>query len=762
MKLCSKFLVRITSVVLVVLMLFSLLAASMVVSGATDTGNVVKVQRTYDVAVVYDNSGSMYNGDMWCQAKYSMEIFASMLDYQNGDKLTIYPMWPVTTDPKATTDGTLDPIVIDSKDDLNLIHNMYTTDYGKTPFVAVTEAYNGLKNSTADEKWLLILTDGEFTENNRNEKKSDSGALKKALFGEALKEKLLELASEDIKVQFLYLEPKNEKDPKKFEFDSAVELGLYFYHAKADDIRERLIEACNDIFQRAELKGALNGDQLTLDMSMNSLIVFVQGNDAEIKSLTDEEGNPVEVRLNSGQRTWSDRHAALSADRLKNVEYDKTLAGQVVTFGACEKGTYTLSMTGVDSKNVQIFYEPNVNIKVVMTDKDGNVMDSSSGAIGAGEYTVTSSIIDSVTGEDVTDNPLLGKVSLKTYVQNGENGEVKEYDNGAKVTLTPDEQTNIYVEGKYLEDYTISTKDHPELFPLNWNVAELPKLKVSAKVMQNQAWYMPQKHDSWQPIKVTVTNNGEKLSATELESLVLTPEFSKDISYRIEPLPDESAFYIHIAQDKSGNYVEPSTGLYTVKTKVTITDENGFTNVGSDTEMFEIQKYAKIWRWLIWIVIIALILLLFFLFMSQKVLPKRIDKDTADFETMSAGNLGPNYVGVDYKRKSRSLKVSTIGAVDFDEKCTATFKLQPVDNRFKSSKQRRIKIVGINTNCRAVSINHTEYVKNDKNVWVKSTMVDLANPPAIAHETFCPEIELVRGSDSSTDATLTCKVKNIK
>ena len=53
-------------------------------------------------------------------------------------------------------------------------------------------------------------------------------------------------------------------------------------------------------------------------------------------------------------------------------------------------------------------------------------------------------------------------------------------------------------------------------------------------------------------------------------------------------------------------------------------------------------------------------------------------------------------------------------------------------------------------------------MKNDKNVWVKSTMVDLANPPVIAHETFCPEIELVRGSDSSTDATLTCKVKNIK
>lgn len=760
MVLHRKRLIRLTAVVLTFLMITSLFVMSTLSTAASD--NVQKVDHTYDIAVVYDNSGSMYKGDMWCQAKYSMEIFASMLDYSDGDKLTIYPMWPVTTDATSTENGSLDPITITSQADIKKIHNMYTTDYGKTPYVAVTEAYQGLKNSSADEKWLLILTDGEFTEYNRGEKKSDKDALKKPLFGEALKAKLLELADENIKVQFMYLEPQSEKDPNKFKFDAAIENGLYFYHATSEELRATLIQACNDIFQRAELKDALNGDKLNLDISMNSIIVFAQGSDAEIDCLTGEDGN-VEEKLDSGQITSSDRAAALSEDRMKNLKYNDSLAGQVVTFGACKKGEYTLSYSGVDSaSDIQIFYEPNVNIKVVMTDEDGNEMDSSSGAIAAGEYTVTSTLIDGDNGEDVTNSPLLGNVTLTTYVKNGDETEFKEYKNGAKIKLSEDASTNIYVEGTYLEDYTISTKDNPELFPLDWKVATLPKLKVKAKVLQPQAWYMPQKHDTWEPVEITITNNDQPLSAETFENLELKLEFSKDIKYRIEPVPEKSAFNVYLGEDENMGYVEPSTGMYTLKAKVTILDDNGFTNTGSDSTMFEIQKYAKFWRWLIWLVILAVLIILFLIFMNQKVLPKRIDKDSADFETMSAGNLGPNYVGVEYRRKSRTLKVATIGAVDFDEKCVATFKLVPVDNRFKKSRQRRIKIVGINSNCRAVSINHTEYVKNDKNVWVKSVMVDSPNPQPIAHETFCPEIELIRGEESSTDAILTCKVKNIK
>ena len=48
------------------------------------------------IAIVFDNSGSMYDeGDQaWCRATYAMEVFASMLN--KGDVLQIYPMWPIT------------------------------------------------------------------------------------------------------------------------------------------------------------------------------------------------------------------------------------------------------------------------------------------------------------------------------------------------------------------------------------------------------------------------------------------------------------------------------------------------------------------------------------------------------------------------------------------------------------------------------------------------------------------------------------------
>ena len=62
----------------------------------------------------------------WSQAKYAMEIFASMLDYRggNGDKLTIYTMWPVCVDGTKTGNTTYKVEVANEKD-IDKIKNMY-------------------------------------------------------------------------------------------------------------------------------------------------------------------------------------------------------------------------------------------------------------------------------------------------------------------------------------------------------------------------------------------------------------------------------------------------------------------------------------------------------------------------------------------------------------------------------------------------------------------------------------------------------------
>ena len=76
------------SVILAVILLWTSLPSA-------QAANYSKVEKSYDIAVVFDNSGSMYNNEAWCRAKYAMEIFASMLNYDKGDKLKIFTMWGI-------------------------------------------------------------------------------------------------------------------------------------------------------------------------------------------------------------------------------------------------------------------------------------------------------------------------------------------------------------------------------------------------------------------------------------------------------------------------------------------------------------------------------------------------------------------------------------------------------------------------------------------------------------------------------------------
>ena len=70
------------------------LALSIILSNVflTQAATVTKNVKTYEIAVVFDNSGSMYDNQAWCRAKYAMEIFSSMLHYDSGDVLKIFPM----------------------------------------------------------------------------------------------------------------------------------------------------------------------------------------------------------------------------------------------------------------------------------------------------------------------------------------------------------------------------------------------------------------------------------------------------------------------------------------------------------------------------------------------------------------------------------------------------------------------------------------------------------------------------------------------
>ena len=123
--------------------LLALLAAliliiSAVPAFATGSNAATKKETTRAIAIVYDNSGSMFASNTpqaWCQATYAVEVFAAMMN--KGDKLLIYPMNPVRTDGgKYSTN----PIELTGGGDLSKIRNIESERDADTPVETIDYA----------------------------------------------------------------------------------------------------------------------------------------------------------------------------------------------------------------------------------------------------------------------------------------------------------------------------------------------------------------------------------------------------------------------------------------------------------------------------------------------------------------------------------------------------------------------------------------------------------------------------------------------
>ncbi len=694
---------RVFSMLLLTVMIFGSFTAAPLTASAEAT--ISKTEKNYDIAVVFDNSGSMYQGEGWCRAKYAMEIFASMLNYDK-DKLHIFPMWEVTTDgSQPDSGGSYSEIEIKSKSDIDKISRLYTVHPSNTPFAPITEAHNYLKKSTADEKWLIVLTDGEFNQEARGKGASIN-----------LQKRLSSLASNEIKIQYLGF---GEATALK-----ADEANNFFTKKSSDtSLKDDLIGICNEIFQRSVLPGnRLNGGSLNIDLSMKNVIVFAQGANAKIISLKDSNGKEIPITLDSGQRKYS----TIKAKGYSNAPVDNSLAGQVVTFASCSKGEYTLSYSGADA--IQIFYEPDVDIEVAMTNSDGETIDGASGDIPAGEYTITSKIVDRTTREDVTSHELMGSnVDLKTYVKSSNYSESKEYSNGAKITLEPNSDIEITIEGVYLDKYKISSKDDTNLAWLSELKVGESETKFEIKVDVEQTWYRKQDHDAWQPIKVLITLDGEKLTDEQLKHIDLLISTSNDLTYSVKPIAGESAYSLYIAQDENGNYIEPNTGKYKLKISANYTDEYGsIKESNKETISFEIRTYSEMWRWifisLIILIVLAVLAVVTWLLHHITVFPKGVYVENA---VCKVGRRRVGVVSVDFSEDSgnrllKKKKTGTIVVRSSVHNMVVSLSVEASHTLFKwpfifqKSNRRNYKIVGISANGFGhVSVNSTVYNRDD-------------------------------------------------
>lgn len=496
---------RYLSVFLAIVLLFAT-----AVSGNASVQAAKKTEQSRAIAIVFDNSGSMYiDGEKaWCRATYAMEVFASMLN--KGDTLQIYPMHPITVDKKEYS--MKKPFVVDDASQASTIRKIYTKEALGTPIESIDAAVKGVKKITADKKYVIVLTDGDsFYQNNVEMNES---ATKNQLDSRFKKH-----AGKNMTLMYLGI-GKNVVMPDTSE-------SKYFVKKQAKNSKDTLsalTEMCNQIFGRDTLpKSHLSKNKIKLDISISKLIVFVQGENVSDLKVTGSNGEVGKL-----ESTASTKYGTEGCGNYKAVP-DKSLQGMMVTYTNCSAGNYTINYKG-NANNIEVYYEPNADLDFIFTDSEGNLVDPNS--LYEGEYKVSFGMKDGKTGQ-LIDSELLGKPKYKgSYFINGEETTFSEegYSGSVPITLKMNDSFDANLTVTYLSGYTINKDSSDFGWPEGGiKVAARPAGELSLKVNRGDSKYSLLNLEKGKPYTAEVYHQGKKLTGKELEKVEL--KWDPDTSY---------------------------------------------------------------------------------------------------------------------------------------------------------------------------------------------------------------------------------------
>lgn len=563
LKARGRLMKRFLSGLLICILLFS--AAGM----SAQAVNGIKNTTSRAIAIVFDNSGSMYmnQNKAWCRATYAIEVFASMMN--EGDTLQVYPMYEVTVSGKTYTSQ--NPFSVSGGGDTSVIQSMYTPFAGDTPIETIGDAYNGLRKTAADEKWLIVLTDGAVFYENDEELK-----------GSRTKERLEEVLAEynqDVNVLYLGIDPVAVIP--EVDANSAYQ---YYTDKAADsaDTLTKLTEMCNMIFGRDVLKNA--GSQMTFDVSMKKLILFVQGRDISGVTLKNSSG----ASVGSPSQEYSPRYGTQGAGTVSKTtgaplsfSVDDSLSGYIAIYDTeLDAGTYTLSYSG-DVTNVSVYYEPDVDLAGSLTDEYGTVMTESS-ELYPGTYFINFGLVDK--NGEMTTSDLLGKTSYKvTYSVDGEEKTVTS-DRGDRFELELAEG-NV-VDGTfhvtYLSGYTITKSASDFGWPTGgFTIVSRPAGLLEAKVSGGQTKYSLSELENT-PYTVQLVYEGTPLTADQLSAAKVSVTIEGgNAGYALEQTGDGYALNLKYA----GTAADTVCGEYTMRVTADYTNEFGVTSASSEVSI---------------------------------------------------------------------------------------------------------------------------------------------------------------------------------
>ena len=586
---------RIISLFLTVILLFTC-----VFIGTTTVYASTKSDNSRGIAIVFDNSGSMYDaGDQaWCRATYAMEVFASMLN--TGDTLQIYPMHPITVGNKEFT--MQNPLQITDVTQALTIREILTKDAGGTPIESIDCAAQGLQKIQADKKYLVVLTDGgTFSKNGYG--------LSKDRTKTELDKRIQANASKSISVMYLGIGSDactpNTKESEYFVKKQAVNTA---------DVLSMLTDMCNLIFGRDILpKSRISGKTMEFDISMKKLIVFVQGDNISDLKIKPESEDSIGKLISSQQTKYSTNGAADY-----NSVADTSLQGMIVTYEDCAAGTYDIEYKGT-ATSVEVYYEPDADLEFIFTDSEGNNVDLNS--LYEGEYKVSFGMKDAKTGKLISSD-LLGKPHYEgSYTINGEKTAIT-YDGPSgevPIVLKMNDTFEADLTVTYLSGYTISKNSTDFGWPKGGVKVLAPPLgKFDARLTVPQDYILIKELEQTPAFIVDLTIGGKKLTAEEFDAVTVTVDCG-GIAHTVTPKKEDSQYLIKL---------EPTEGIaeggYRINVDAKYLDEASREAEASDSSKVTLSNIPLWVKWAIGLLLLLLLLLILWIILHIKVLPKHM------------------------------------------------------------------------------------------------------------------------------------------
>jgi hypothetical protein len=361
------------------------------------------------INLVIDDSGSMFKDlqtnetlDRWSKAKYALEVFAAMLDI--NDSLNVYRMSDFsqgkTSGPVVKLDGTQS---IGAR--VKSIHDMQMQGVD-TPFSSVEHAYSDLVATDSTNKWLVIITDGEFED---------------APGGGAEARIRQYPGASDLRAAYLAIgadAPAIQNDPAH---------GIHFSQAPSSaGLLDEMTGFANLIFERNLLPSGAQPNVIDPDIDLSEVLVFAQGGNVKISDgHSAARTYPVESSVTV---QWADNMQPTTPYALTATP-DKTLSGVLARFIDVERGTTEFDITG--ASEIAYFYKPRISFGIELRDASGAVVDAN--RVVGGEYTLRYGFMDADCA--FIDSPLIGDVDYSARAFSGDEVLVESFQSGDTISF---------------------------------------------------------------------------------------------------------------------------------------------------------------------------------------------------------------------------------------------------------------------------------------------------------------------------------------